>query len=138
MWKFNAFNLHGYYINEHWCIYSCLQIPPRENWFQYIRIVIATAINFPCILTLVAIYFSVTFCDWITYTDIFYYQFTICLFYDYFLTSCFTIIFAGFHLKSIFISNSWAKKKFYFVKEKYFFLIPRTTPCTPASIAYTI
>ena len=22
-------------LNEHWGIYSCLQIPPRENWFQY-------------------------------------------------------------------------------------------------------
>ena len=20
-----------------WCIYSCLQIPPKENWFQYVR-----------------------------------------------------------------------------------------------------
>ena len=39
-------------INEHWCIYSCLQIPPRENWFQYVRRVYATAINFPCIITL--------------------------------------------------------------------------------------
>ena len=36
-------------LNEHWCIYSCLQIPPRENWFQYVRRVYATAINFPCI-----------------------------------------------------------------------------------------
>ena len=35
------------------CIYSCLQIPPRENWFQYVRRVYATAINFPCIITLV-------------------------------------------------------------------------------------
>ena len=24
-------------LNEHWCIYSCLQIPPRENWLQYVR-----------------------------------------------------------------------------------------------------
>ena len=24
-------------------------IPPRENWFQYVRRVYATAINFPCI-----------------------------------------------------------------------------------------
>ena len=43
--KFNAFNLIG-------CIFSCLQIPPRENWFQYVRRVYATAINFPCIITL--------------------------------------------------------------------------------------
>ena len=31
--------------------YSCLQIEPRENWFQYVRRVFATAINFPCIIT---------------------------------------------------------------------------------------
>ena len=30
----------------------CLQIPPRENWFQYVRRVYATAINFPCIIIL--------------------------------------------------------------------------------------
>ena len=34
-------------------IFSCLQIPPRENWWQYVRRVYATAINFPCIITLV-------------------------------------------------------------------------------------
>ena len=34
------------------CIFSCLQIPPRENWFQYVRRVYATAIKFPCIITL--------------------------------------------------------------------------------------
>ena len=33
-------------------IFSCLQIPPRENWFQYVRRVYATANNFPCISTL--------------------------------------------------------------------------------------
>ena len=32
-------------------IYSCLQIPPKENWFQYARRVYTTAINFPCIIT---------------------------------------------------------------------------------------
>ena len=32
--------------------YSCLQIPPRVNWIQYVRRVYATAINFPCIITL--------------------------------------------------------------------------------------
>ena len=26
---------------------SCLQIPPRENWFQYVHRVYTTAINFP-------------------------------------------------------------------------------------------
>ena len=30
-----------------WRIYYCLKIPPRENWFQYVRRVYATAINFP-------------------------------------------------------------------------------------------
>ena len=39
-------------LGEHWCIYSCLQIPPK-NWFQYVRRVYTTAINFPCISTLV-------------------------------------------------------------------------------------
>ena len=39
-------------LNEHWCIYSCLHTPPRENWFQYVRKVNAPAINFPCIITL--------------------------------------------------------------------------------------
>ena len=38
-------------LDEHWCIYSCLQIPPRDNWFQYVRRVYTTAINFPCIIT---------------------------------------------------------------------------------------
>ena len=27
-------------------------LPPRENWFQYVRREYATAINFPCIITL--------------------------------------------------------------------------------------
>ena len=36
-------------LNEHWCIYSCLQISPIENWFQYVRRVCATPINFPCV-----------------------------------------------------------------------------------------
>ena len=29
------------------------KLPPRENWFQYIFRVYATAINFPCIITLI-------------------------------------------------------------------------------------
>ena len=37
---------------RHLFIYSCLQISPRENWFQCLRRVYATAINFPCIITL--------------------------------------------------------------------------------------
>ena len=40
----------GYWTNTD--AYSCLQIPPRENWFQYVRRVYATAINFPCFITL--------------------------------------------------------------------------------------
>ena len=36
---------------------SCLQIPPRENCFQYVRRVYATAINFPCIITLIASFY---------------------------------------------------------------------------------
>ena len=32
--------------------YSSLQIPLRENWFQYVRRVYETAINFPYISTL--------------------------------------------------------------------------------------
>ena len=36
-------------LNEHWGIYSCLQIPPRDNWFQYVRRQYANKINFPCI-----------------------------------------------------------------------------------------
>ena len=34
------------------CLHSCLQIPPPKNWFQYVSRVYATAINFPCIITL--------------------------------------------------------------------------------------
>ena len=33
-------------------IYSCSQILPRENSFQYVRREYATAINFPCLITL--------------------------------------------------------------------------------------
>ena len=40
-------------LDKHWCIYFCLQIPPRENWFQYVRRVYTTTINCPCIITLV-------------------------------------------------------------------------------------
>ena len=48
----NAFNLLEYLY-----IYSCLHIPPREKWFQYVRRVYATAINFPCIKTLALAFF---------------------------------------------------------------------------------
>ena len=34
------------------CIFSCFQSLPRENWFQYVRRLYETAINFPCIITL--------------------------------------------------------------------------------------
>ena len=37
-------------------MHSCLQLPPRENWFQYVRRVYSTAINFPCIITLFETY----------------------------------------------------------------------------------
>ena len=49
----NLMLLTPWILNEHWCICSCLQIPPRENWFQNVRKVYATAINFPCITYLV-------------------------------------------------------------------------------------
>ena len=39
-------------LDEHWCIYYSLQSPPRENWFQFVCRVYATANNFPCIITL--------------------------------------------------------------------------------------
>ena len=56
VWIIKIFKIQCFYppriLNEHWCIYSCLQIPPRENWFLYARRVYATAINFPCIKTL--------------------------------------------------------------------------------------
>ena len=42
-------------LDEHISIFFCLQIPPRENWFQHVRRVYATAINFPCIITLISI-----------------------------------------------------------------------------------
>ena len=37
----NILVIGNYYVNFQ-CIYSCLQIPPRENWFQYVRIVYVT------------------------------------------------------------------------------------------------
>ena len=42
----------------YWDIYSCLQIPPRVNWFPYIRRVYAAAINVPCITFLGQLLFS--------------------------------------------------------------------------------
>ena len=39
-------------LEEHWCIYFCSQIPPRENWFQYVHRVFIATINYPCISTL--------------------------------------------------------------------------------------
>ena len=56
MWIIKIIKIKGFYslgiLNEHWGIYSCLQIPPRENWFQFVRREYASAINFPCIITL--------------------------------------------------------------------------------------
>ena len=53
MWIIKIFTIQCFYPtriqNEHWCIYCYLQIPPRENWFQYVRRVNATSIYFPCI-----------------------------------------------------------------------------------------
>ena len=34
---YDYITLFQYPWNEHWCTHSCLQIPPRENWFQYVR-----------------------------------------------------------------------------------------------------
>ena len=50
-------------LEEHSCIYSCLQIPPKENWFQYARRVYATANNFPFISTLVRGRFKLRLCS---------------------------------------------------------------------------
>ena len=56
MWIIKIIKIKCFYppriLDEHCSIYSCLQIPPRENWFQYVRRVYATAINFPSIITL--------------------------------------------------------------------------------------
>ena len=53
MWIIKIIKIKCFYppriLKEHWCNYSCLQIPPRENWFQYVRRVYATPINFPCV-----------------------------------------------------------------------------------------
>ena len=51
MWIFKFIKIKCFYppriLDEHWCIYSCLQSPPRENRFQNVLRVYATAINFP-------------------------------------------------------------------------------------------
>ena len=56
MWIFKIIKIICFYLprilDEHWCIYSCLQIPPKENWFQSVCRVYVTEINFPCINTL--------------------------------------------------------------------------------------
>ena len=47
-------------------LYSCLQTPPRENWFQYVRREYATAIKLPCLITLfliIYLWFSGLFQD---------------------------------------------------------------------------
>ena len=49
MWIIKIFKSKCFYPPR---IYSCLQIPPRVNWFQYVRRVYTTAINFHCITTL--------------------------------------------------------------------------------------
>ena len=40
-------------LNEHWWLYSFLQIPPKENWFQCVRRVYTPANNFPCFTPLI-------------------------------------------------------------------------------------
>ena len=64
MWIFKAIKIKCFYLprilDEHWCIYFWLQIPPGENWFQYVHRVYTTAINFPCISNLV---FDRTICE---------------------------------------------------------------------------
>ena len=49
--------MNAFILLEYLYIYSCLHIPPREKWFQYVRRVYATAINFPCIKTLALAFF---------------------------------------------------------------------------------
>ena len=49
--KFNAINLLGYLINTDESILVYKFCP--EKWFQYVRRVYETAINFPCIITLI-------------------------------------------------------------------------------------
>ena len=48
--KFNVFNLLGYQTNTDASILNYKFCP--ENWFRYVRRLYATAINFPCIITL--------------------------------------------------------------------------------------
>ena len=55
-------------LDEHWYIYSCLQIPPRENWFQYVRRVYTTAINFPYLSTFMILYLIPNICHFINLT----------------------------------------------------------------------
>ena len=45
-------------LQEHLCIYSCLQTQHRENWLQYVHREFATVFNFPSLITLVAVIFS--------------------------------------------------------------------------------
>ena len=56
MWIIKIINIKCVYppriLEERWCIFSCLQIPPRKNWYQYVRRKFATVINFPCLITL--------------------------------------------------------------------------------------
>ena len=57
MWIIKIVKIKCFYpprvLEKQWWIYSCLQKPPRENWFQYVRREYATTINFPHIITLV-------------------------------------------------------------------------------------
>ena len=49
--KFNAFNLLGYQTNTD-ASFLVYKFRPLENWFQYVHRVYETAMNFPCITTL--------------------------------------------------------------------------------------
>ena len=69
MWIIEIIKIKCFYpppriLEEHWYTYSCLQIPPRKNWFQYnVRREYATSINFSCIITLI---YSLDYCKkWI-------------------------------------------------------------------------
>ena len=44
-------------------MHSCLQIPPKENWCQYVRRVYTTAINFPCITPLPLTFSNIAICS---------------------------------------------------------------------------
>ena len=62
MWIFKIIEIKCFkpprILNKHWCIYSCLQIPPRENWFQNVHRAYTTAIDFSCLTFLLLVVFK--------------------------------------------------------------------------------